>query len=82
MKNFFMVTKIIDVRTVAEFQQGHAPGSVNIPLSEIQSRINELKNMEGELILCCASGIRSGQAVAYLNSQGIPCRNGGSWLDV
>jgi len=77
-----MSIKIIDVRTIAEFQDGHVAGSINIPLSEIQSRVNELKEMEGELILCCASGNRSGQAAAYLNSIGITCRNGGSWLDL
>ena len=77
-----MPTKIIDVRTIAEYQEGHVPGSINIPLSEIQSRVNELKEMDGELVLCCASGNRSGQAAAYLNSIGITCRNGGSWLDL
>jgi rhodanese-related sulfurtransferase len=77
-----MTSKIIDVRTIAEYQEGHVPGSINIPLSEIQSRVNELKEMEGELVLCCASGNRSGQAAAYLNSIGITCRNGGSWLDL
>lgn len=77
-----MPTTIIDVRTVAEFQDGNVPGSINIPLSEIQSRINELREMQGELIMCCASGNRSGQAAAYLNALGIPCKNGGSWLDL
>ena len=77
-----MPTKIIDVRTIAEYQEGHVPGSINIPLSEIQSRVNELKEMDSELVLCCASGNRSGQAAAYLNSIGITCRNGGSWLDL
>ncbi|MFM9005173.1 MAG: rhodanese-like domain-containing protein [Flavobacteriales bacterium] len=77
-----MPTKIIDVRTIAEYQEGHVPGSINIPLSEIQSRVNELKELDGELVLCCASGNRSGQAAAYLNSIGITCRNGGSWLDL
>ena len=75
-----MKKNIIDVRTKAEYQDGHVAGSINIPLTEIQSRLNELKEMEGELILCCASGNRSGQAAAYLNSIGINCRNGGSWL--
>lgn len=75
-----MPTTIIDVRTIAEYQDGHVPGSINIPLSELQSRIHEIKDMKGDLILCCASGNRSGQAAAYLNSIGINCRNGGSWL--
>jgi len=73
---------IVDVRTIGEFQGGHVSGSTNIPLSEIPNRIAEFKAMESPIILCCASGNRSGQAIYYLSAQGIECLNGGSWLDV
>jgi phage shock protein E len=75
-------THIIDVRTPAEFAGGHVAGSMNIPLQEIQNRIDEIKSLHGSIILCCASGNRSGQATAYLRSIGVDCNNGGSWLDV
>lgn len=74
--------RVIDVRTPAEFQGGHVPDSINIPLNEIPTRLDELRGLDGELILCCASGNRSGQAAYYLQNQGIPGVNGGSWLDV
>jgi rhodanese-related sulfurtransferase len=61
---------------------GNVEGSINIPLQEIQQRIVELKNLKQPLVLCCASGGRSGQATQYLIQQGIECCNGGSWLDV
>ncbi len=73
---------IVDVRTPAEFQGGNAHGSINIPLNEVDQRIEELKNMEQPLVLCCASGGRSGQATQFLQQFGIDCCNGGSWLDV
>jgi rhodanese-related sulfurtransferase len=74
---------IIDVRTVSEFYGGSVTGAINIPLSEIQDRIDEIKAIKTPVILCCASGNRSGQATAYLQSQGVKnCSNGGSWLDV
>ncbi len=73
---------IVDVRTIGEFQGGHAAGSKNIPLNEVPSRIEEFRSMEGPVILCCASGNRSGQATAFLSAHGIECVNGGSWLDV
>lgn len=73
---------IIDVRTPGEFMGGNVAGSVNIPLQELQSRTEEIKNMQQPIILCCASGMRSGQATAYLRSVGVDCENGGSWLDV
>ena len=73
---------IIDVRTPGEFMGGHVAGSINIPLQEIQQRIDEVQLLHQPIILCCASGNRSGQATTYLKSQGINCENGGSWLDV
>lgn len=73
---------IVDVRSPAEFAGGHVEGSINIPLQEIPNRVDDLKNMPQPLILCCASGNRSGQAVHYLQNMGIPCENGGGWLDV
>jgi rhodanese-related sulfurtransferase len=73
---------IVDVRTPAEFQGGHAEGSHNIPLQEVAERIEELRSMQSPLVLCCASGARSGAATQYLNQQGVECVNGGSWLDV
>jgi phage shock protein E len=73
---------IIDVRTPGEFMGGHVAGSINIPLQEIPDRLDEIKAMKGEIVLCCASGNRSGQATAYLKSQGIACENGGSWFEV
>jgi rhodanese-related sulfurtransferase len=73
---------IIDVRTVGEFAGGNVAGSVNIPLQEMQQRLEEIKNMQQPIILCCASGNRSGQAILFLKSCGIECENGGSWMDV
>lgn len=72
---------VIDVRTPGEFIGGHVSGSLNIPLTEIPERIDELKQHRN-IILCCASGNRSGQAAAWLKQHGVACENGGSWLDV
>lgn len=73
---------VIDVRTPGEFQSGHVEDSINIPLQEIDKRVDEIKAMKTPIVLCCASGGRSGQATAYLKGQGVDCKNGGSWLDV
>ena len=73
---------IVDVRTTSEFMGGNVEGSINIPLQEIQQRMDELINLKKPLVLCCASGNRSGQATQFLSQQGIECCNGGSWLDV
>lgn len=72
---------VVDVRTPGEFMGGHVVGSVNIPLQEIPERLDEFKKMKN-IVLCCASGNRSGQATMFLKHNGIECANGGSWLDV
>ncbi len=73
---------IIDVRSPEEFNSGHVTVSVNIPLQEIPDRVEELKAMSPPLVLCCASGNRSGQAMSFLISKGVDCENGGSWRAV
>lgn len=73
---------IVDVRSHEEFMGGHVANSINIPLQTIPERIDELKGLNAPLILCCASGNRSGQAQYFLSQQGLDCHNGGSWLDV
>lgn len=73
---------IVDVRTPAEFAGGHVEGSINFPLQEIPVRVQEIKNLATPIVLCCASGNRSGQATQYLKSHHVDCQNGGSWYDV
>lgn len=73
---------IIDVRTPQEFAGGNVNGSINIPLQELNIRMDEIKNMKAPYLLCCASGGRSGMANQMLNSIGLESYNGGSWLDV
>lgn len=73
---------IVDVRTPAEFMGGHVAGSINIPLDQIQDKIEKLRLLKQPIILCCASGHRSGQALLLLENCGLECVNGGSWLDV
>lgn len=70
---------IVDVRTPEEFKGGHTAGTINIPLNEITERLDEIKKLKAPLVLCCASGGRSGQAHGYLTNQGIECYNAGSW---
>ncbi|MEX2349962.1 MAG: rhodanese-like domain-containing protein [Flavobacteriaceae bacterium] len=73
---------IVDVRTSHEFSGGHVSGSINIPLQELQKRVGEFKTLKTPVLLCCASGNRSGIAAQFLSNQGIECINAGSWMDV
>jgi phage shock protein E len=70
---------IIDVRTKSEFQGGHINGSLNIPLNNLSNHYSKLKK-DKPIITCCASGMRSAQAVNILKSNGFPqVYNGGGW---
>ncbi len=74
---------IIDVRTPSEFMMGNVKGSINIPLDEVASRVEEFKNIKGNVVLCCASGGRSGQATMFLQQNGLSnVYNGGGWQTV
>jgi rhodanese-related sulfurtransferase len=70
---------VIDVRTPAEFDSGHYNNSKNIPLHLISSRIQQIKSFNKPIIVCCASGMRSGQAKSILERNGIEVINAGSW---
>ncbi|HEY5688070.1 MAG TPA: rhodanese-like domain-containing protein [Yeosuana sp.] len=73
---------IIDVRTKVEFQQGAIHGSKNIPLQNINTQIGAIKKLNKPVIVCCASGMRSGSAASILNNQGIETLNGGGWTSL
>ena len=73
---------IIDVRTKAEYQQGHIKGSMNIPLQTLSRQLPKLSK-DKPIITCCASGMRSGQAKSILASNGwTEVYNGGGWYSL
>lgn len=74
--------KIVDVRTPQEFKGGHVKGSVNIPLNTINGHIDKLRKEGKPVVLCCASGMRSGQATSTLQQHGIEAYNAGSWVSL
>ena len=59
---------LVDVRTPREFKQGHLPGAVNIPISDLGSRVAEIG--PARVVVYCASGIRSKKAARMLKAQG------------
>lgn len=55
--------RILDVRTPAEFESVHIPGSYNVPLNLLSEHREELKeSIDGPIILVCATGTRARQA--------------------
>ena len=60
---------LIDVRTPAEYRDGHIPGVVNIPLAEIEKRLGEIPK-DKKVVLICRTGNRSAQGTKFLRSKG------------
>jgi rhodanese-related sulfurtransferase len=62
---------IVDVRSPMEFATGHVAGAVSLPLNSFVDRYaSVLPDKTQSMVVYCASGARSGQAVHYLSQQG------------
>ena len=73
----------IDVRTPEEYEQGHIPGAINIPLETLPDKVARLpKDMDTLIVVHCKSGWRGSlgmvtmRQLGYVNSKGF----NGSWL--
>jgi rhodanese-related sulfurtransferase len=60
---------IVDVRTPQEFNSGAIDGAVNIPVNELENRLDEVNGYD-EIVVYCRSGARSTQAKAILDNAG------------
>jgi rhodanese-related sulfurtransferase len=71
---------VLDVRTPAEFAEGHVPGAVLIPHDQLASRLAEI-GRDRWVLVYCRSGKRASQAEKVLADAGIEVRQiDGSWL--
>lgn len=62
---------VLDVRTADEYGQGHIPGAILIPDTELASRAEaELPNKDETILVYCRSGRRSAAAAEQLSSMG------------
>jgi rhodanese-related sulfurtransferase len=74
---------LVDVREVSEYDEAHVPGALHVPYQQIEGRLAELP-AERDIIVYCASGVRSSLAVSILERHGMAAANmrGGfsSWV--
>jgi len=58
---------ILDVRTPAEFAEGHVPGAVNISHNQLEKRLSEiLSKKDKPVVVYCRSGVRAAKALKVL----------------
>ena len=83
---------ILDVRTLEEYNEGHIENAVLIPVSELESRLDEL-DIEDEILVYCRSGVRSATASQILVDNGFTgvynmlggitaWKNAGYWIEI
>lgn len=74
---------VVDVRTPEEFRSGAYPKAINIPLDELQARVNELGSSSRDITLYCASGARSAYGQRVLQQLGFTnVKNGGGIMQM
>ncbi|MFT4234534.1 MAG: rhodanese-like domain-containing protein [Microbacterium sp.] len=66
-------TPLIDVREVHEYEAGHVPGAINLPLSTLGEHLDELPDEPFDVI--CELGGRSAQAASALEARGHDATN-------
>jgi rhodanese-related sulfurtransferase len=70
-------TLLVDVREASEYQSGHIPNAINIPLRTLSHNLNQIPRNR-PVVLYCSSGYRSAMGVmtlhllGYENVQGFP----------
>ncbi|WP_214855580.1 sulfurtransferase TusA family protein [Exiguobacterium sp. s166] len=67
-------TLVLDVRETAEYAFAHIPSAVNIPLGELEERIEEL-DMSKTIYVVCRTGSRSDLACQQLDAKGFNVQN-------
>lgn len=69
---------LLDVREHDEWEAGHAPQAVHVPLHELPARLGEVQELAAgveAISVICRVGSRSAQATAFLLAHGLPARN-------
>lgn len=70
---------LVDVREQNEWDAGHAPDAIHIPVSELQERLGDLP--EDEFYVVCRVGGRSVQAAQWLQQNGFEATNVADGMD-
>jgi rhodanese-related sulfurtransferase len=65
---------LIDVREIAEYQSGHVPGAVLIPLASVPSALDRFP-ADRRAYIICRSGARSHRACEFLIDNGLDAVN-------
>ena len=61
---------VLDIREAVDWRAGHIPGAINIPIDELQERLDELPDQGKALVVACTQGLRASGAAHILSTAG------------
>jgi rhodanese-related sulfurtransferase len=61
---------VLDVREAYEFQPGHVPGALHIPVDQIPAQFEQELDPDEDYYVICRTGGRSVHIAAWLTAQG------------
>jgi rhodanese-related sulfurtransferase len=67
-------SRLVDVREHDEFNEGHVPGALHVPLATVPDNVDRFRG-EGPTLVICRSGARSLRACEYLTDRGVEVVN-------
>lgn len=59
--------QVVDIRQPAQFERGHIPGAINIPMSQLPTQVDEV-DWGDEVVCACPIGQSSVQAAKLIQS--------------
>lgn len=59
--------QVVDIRPPAAFAQGHVPGAINVPMTELPTRVDEIE-WSDDIVVTCPIGQSSVQAARLIDS--------------
>jgi len=60
--------RVIDTRPPAEYEQGHIPGAINVPLGNLPAKVPEIDWDDRDVVCACPIGESSKQAAMLIGS--------------
>ncbi len=62
---------MVDLRSIADFNKGHIPGSINLPFTKLKDSMKDLeKYQDNPMIMVCNTGMQAGAASTMLRAKG------------
>jgi rhodanese-related sulfurtransferase len=63
-------TIVLDIRDAADWEHGHIPGALNVPIDWLIQRMDELPSRDTPLVIACDQGLRAPSASRILKDSG------------